>query len=292
MNNKIILLYLLLNFNYIISESLVYNFKIAQITKDLSLNKEDNHSSFTTLIFNQYRKRYDLTQEYFIAPLFSYINSFENYCFRIDSSFGHIKQKLNKKTLYSGENIDDLLLTFSKGFKNKNNIHSISFLLGIPTHKIYSLQHPSVGYGQFSLGIQYDGLIETKQNEAFLYGARCIYFIPKNAFDLSHNNYKFTIGSLIDLLVSYRKNWDKKGVEIGYNLKFSCDAKIKPLYIELIQKLNYSRNSFFLVYKYKVMICDVLNKIFFNITYGFDNKSNSFNLKHFVSTWIFYSLEY
>ena len=75
-------------------------------------------------------------------------------------------------------------------FKNKKNIHSISFLLGIPTHKIYSLQHPSVGYGQFSLGIQYDGLIETKQNEAFLYGARCIYFIPKNAFDLNHNNYK------------------------------------------------------------------------------------------------------
>lgn len=67
------------------------------------------------------------------------------------------------------------------------------------------------------------------------YGGRYIYFIPRNAKDILYINHKFTIGNMGNFLFSYRYNWPKHDIELGYALQIVLGGKIKPYILDIIK---------------------------------------------------------
>lgn len=267
--------------------SIVYNFRIAQITKQPIYEQQDVNNHVIALFFDQFRKKYtgEIRQN-FIGALGSYIRSFRPYYFRTDFAVSHIKEKTKSVTTFSGTETDDILFSLGCNVrKNKVTPLTVSGLFGIPTHKIFRLQHIDFGYSQVGLGIQADGLYQLNPSNAFIYGGRYIYFIPRNALDKNHKRYKFTLGNIIDLLAAYKTNWDHHGFEVGYTERFRIGAHICPHLDNTIQKANYIRSNFYAVYKYKFMIRNVHNRLLFNFAYSFDSSSKIFGNRYIIFLW-------
>jgi len=158
-------------------------------------------------------------------------------------------------------------------------------LLGIPTHKILRLKHVDFGYGQASLGVQLDGSYRSVNKGTFVYGARYIYFIPRHAHDTLNQDYFFSIGNDISLLLAYKNNWNKHGFEIGYTERFQCGAGISPYVDDIVKSANYMRSNFYAVYKYKFLLKQIANRLLFNVGYGFDTSPKKFGNKYVLLFW-------
>ena len=282
--------------NYATSDlatSMVYNFRIAQVTKQpLSEEPNDRKNTIIALLFDVYQKKYNGPRQNFTGALASYIRDFAPYYVRLDFAFSHIKQNINHQTNFTGNETDDLLLTTGcKINSSPQNSVTLSTLCGIPTHRINTLQHPDFGYNQVGLGLQLDGIHNFDMQTALVYGTRYIYFIPRTAYH-NQNKYKFSISNLFDLLVASKTNWGQQGLEAGYTARFQFGAQIYPNFADIIEKTNCIRSNFYLVYKYKFAIQATQNRLLLNIGYGFDHKPKTFGNKNIITVWGAWSINF
>ncbi len=286
----------LISFSRIYSTSMVYNFRIAQITKQFQFDQEeDKHSTIIALFFDQIRKKYDGEYQNFLGGFGSLIYNFNDYYIRMDTAFSHITDKQKDILTFSDTETDDILFSFGYNFlKREKNLMTFSGLLGVPTHEIYRLQHTDFGYGQTSLGLQLDGSHSYTENDKniFLYGARYIGFIPRTAFDIHENRYKFTIGNMGDLFIADKHNWSNQGIEYGYTAKFRFGAKVYPKFDDIIKKTNYIRSNFYIVYKYKFYLGDTSNKLLFYFSYGFDHIPKIYGNKYILTFWASWNVSF
>jgi hypothetical protein len=276
--------------------SMVYNFRIAQITKQ-PIHEEDGTVKNHTLIalaFEQAREKRNHIFQNYAGGLGSYIYDFKPYYFRIDGAFSNIKEVKNGLTTLSGTETDDVLFTAGRNFIiNKKTRWTFSGLFGIPTHRIYTLQHSDFGFSQIGLGIQFDGGTELDRQAGLLYGARYIHFVPRKALDSLNVPHTFTIGNIADLLIAYKNNWDKKhGIESGYTLRFRFGAHISPNLDDIVKKTNYIRSNFYIVYKYRFIWNDTYNRILYYLSYGFDHKPRLYGNKYIVTLWVSWNISF
>lgn len=270
------------------SISIVYNFRIAQITKQ-PINEEKKYKSslLIALLFDQYQKKYigNITQN-FAGALGAYIyNVGANYC-RADIAVSHIQEKTNHTVTFSGTEADDILFTIGHNIQlNNKSVITLSGLFGIPTHRVFRLQHVDFGYGQVGTGIQLDGSYNLSHGEDILYGGRYVYFIPKTAYDNNEQKYTLTAGNLGDLLIAYKKNWIQHGIEFGYTARFNFGAAIYPMLTDFTEKTDYIRSNFYIVYKYKFFIQNIQNRLLLNLSYGFDHRPYRFGNKNIITLW-------
>lgn len=272
---------------YGLTTSMVYNFRIAQVTKQqLSEDVNNFKNNIIGLLFDVYQIKYSGLQQNFAGLLTSYIRNFVPYYVRIDFAFSHIQQQSNHVISFNGTATDDLLGTFGLKISNDPN-HSVtlSALFGIPTHQLKVLQHPNFGYSQVGLGLQLDALYNFNINSALIYGSRYLYFIPRSALDIHKNRYKFSASNLFDILVASKTNWESQGLEAGYTARFQFGTQIYPELANVIEKTDCIRSSFYLVYKYRFLIKKVQNRLLFNIGYGFDHQPKNFGNKYIITLW-------
>jgi hypothetical protein len=274
--------------------SMVYNFRIAQITRpQLAAREQGENNTVIALFFDQYRKKYTGTRQNFGGGLGSYIYDFADNYFRIDGAVAHIKENEDCLTTFSGTETDDLLFTGGHNFAiNQKASLSFSGLLGIPTHKLYRLQHVDFGYSQVGMGLQIDGVYSFERKGTLIYGTRYIYFVPRTAYDADCQRYTFTLGNLYDLLLAYKNNWGKNGLEFGYTSKFRFGCHVCPNLDNITKKTNYIRSNFYLVYKYKFSIRETRDRLLFYISYGFDHQSKIYGNKNIVTVWSSWSISF
>jgi len=267
--------------------SMVYSFRIAQITKQAIVEKSNTHHKVIALLFDQYRKKYNGVFQNYVGGLGSYIYDFESYYFRTDFAASHIKQIIDHVTTFSGNKTDDILFTIGRNFiLNNRTAMTCSGLFGIPTHRIFTLQHPDFGYGQLGLGLQWDGSYLLNNARALLYGARYIYFVPRKALDTLDQKHTFTIGNIADLLLAYKNNWDfHHGIEFGYTARFRFGAHIYPNLDDIIKRTNYIRSNFYGVYKYKFIVNNISHRLLFYLSYGFDHRPKIYGSRYIVTLW-------
>jgi hypothetical protein len=274
--------------------SIVYNFRIAQITRQpITDETHDKNSTFIALLFDQFQKKHTDTSQNFPGGLASFIYHFDANFFRTDFAVSHIKEWTDGTTTFSGTETDDLLFTLGHNFKlNKRNTVTLSGFLGVPTHKVFALQHVSFGYGQIGTGIQFDGIHMLRRENALLYGLRYLYFVPRSARDTLDQKHTFTIGNTADVLFAYKDWWGKHGLELGFTERVNFGAQCSPSLDDIVQKINYIRSNFYAVYKYKFLINDLHNRFLFNISYGFDQKPKTFGNKYIITLWGSWSINF
>jgi len=267
--------------------SIVYNFRIGQVTKQPISGASRKKHSVVALIFNQYQKKYSGLHQNFAGGFASFIYTFGPYYFRTDVAASHIHETTAlHETTFSGTETDDILFTLGRNFKIKDKaILTVSGLFGVPTHKIHALQHVTFGYGQVGTGIQLDGSYALNQKSSFLYGARSIYFFNRRAKDTVCQNYTFTIGNVGDILAAYKHNRTKHGLETGYTLRSEFGAHACPTIADFSKKTNYLRSSFYFIYKYKFFINNIENRFLVNISYGLDHKPKIYGNKYIITLW-------
>lgn len=273
--------------NSIFSVSMVYNFRIAQITKQpIFKHKLGRDHSIIALLFDQYRKKHTQVKQQFTGCLGAGIYNFNPYYFRTDFGFSHIHEKLQGKTTFSGTEADDVLFTVGRNFLiNDHSVATISGLLGVPTHRIFRLQHVDVGYSQIGYGLQLDGSYEFPNTSDLFYGFRYIRFVPRKALDSAHECHLFTLGNIVDLLLAYKSSWHHHGLEVGYTNRYRFGAKIYPNLDDTIEKTNYIRSNFYLVYQYKFIVQGISHRLLCNISYGFDHRPKQYGNKTIITFW-------
>jgi hypothetical protein len=292
---RCLLFFILLGHATLSAVSMVYNFRIAQITKQPIFEKpHDRNHTVIALLFDQYRKKYNGIFQNFAGGLGSYIYDFEPYYFRVDFAVSHIKAKSNHTTTFSGTETDDILFTLGRNIVRRDrSIGTLSGLLGIPTHRIFRLQHTDFGYSQLGTGIQYDGSYAINHTNTLLYGARYIYFVPRKALDDLRQKHTFTLGNIGDLLFAYKNNWNEhQGIELGYTARFRFGAHIVPSLDNIVKKTNYIRSNFYAVYKYKFLINNISNRLLFYLSYGFDHTPKVYGNKYIVTLWTSWNIAF
>jgi hypothetical protein len=275
--------------------SVVYNFRIAQITRQpIAKSTSHRHTTLSGLLFDffQKNKHFDIRENY-AGGLITFNHDFaEKYYFRTDFAVAHASQTIGKITQADDTEPDDILCTMGRNFiLNKKSRVTLSGLFGIPTHSVNTLQRAGFGTGQVGVGAQLDGLYKFNNHIDVLWGTRYNYFIPRTAFDALDNSYKFTIGSIADILIALQSNnLLPHGLEGGYAARWGFGIDAKPIIPEIESK-NYMRNNFFLVYKYTFLTKRVANRFLFNISYGFDSKPKNKGFKA-VMIWGAYGIAF
>lgn len=256
--------------------SIVYNFRIAQLTRQPIAQKTNSRpNSASLLLFNLFQKTHAFNiRENYTGGLATYNRNFaERYYFKTDFAVAHVDRNVDKITKVSVTEPDNILISMGRNFTlGKKSNATFSGLLGIPTHSVKTLQRVGFGVGQVGVGAQLDGLYKLCKPVDFLWGIRYNYFIPRTAFDTLGNSYKFTVGSIADILVALQtSNPLSHGLEGGYNARWGFGVHAVPDFAN-IDQLNYMRNSFYLAYKYTFLTKRVAHRLLLNISYGFDSK--------------------
>ncbi len=279
----------------LVSISMVYNFRIAQITKQPIFEKPNGKShTIVGLFFDQFRRKYTGVKQNFVGGLGSFIYDFGPYYFRTDAAVSHIVERADHITTFSGTETDDILFTFGRNLmKNDRNVVTLSGLFGIPTHKLLRLKHVDFGYSLVGIGAQLDGSYTLNHTNFLLYGMRYIYFVPRKGLDTVGEKHIFTLGNISDFLLAYKNNWNlHHGVEFGYTSRYRYGARISPNLDEIVQKANYIRSNFYGVYKYKFSINNVSNRLLFYAAYGLDHLPQTFGNKYIVTLWTSWNISF
>lgn len=266
----------------------VYNLKIAPNTKLQSLriqNKCPHIVAFTPI--QQWKKKYDGTQQTAGGGLGSYINNHYPWYFEIDWAAAEVKQ-----SNFSRIQTDDILFTggYSRIF-SKTNRGTISALLGLPTHADHIFSPLQFGLNHVSLGVQLDDSWSYSCNKKhILFSAfRYLHFFSRNVVncvDDKEFEYNFNIGNTIDLLIAHATNWNRHKVEIGYNPTFVFGSSISPALPIVPHSVNGIRNGFYLDYRYAFATKKRLGAISVGVSYSFDSIPKDVGFKRIISTWV------
>lgn len=293
---KYILILCLLFYTDVSAISVVYNFRIAQITKQ-PLNKPDSHRRkvINILPFNTYLKKYcGGIRQNFAGCLGSFIYNLDHYYIRADIAFAHINQTANHISTFSGTHTDDILFSGGREFEvSEQTKLNVSGLLGFPTHNSYSLQHIALGTGQIGTGIQFDGSTKFYNQAKFIYGTRLLYFIKGIAQTTAGKEYLFTAGKLADILVALSNRWGQHhGLEGGYTVRWLFDSQICPKLENILDQTNFRGNSFYLTYKYGFETDRTSQRLLLTVGYGFDGKPKLYGYKNIVTVWAAWAVNF
>lgn len=278
---------------YLPAPSMVWNFRIAEVTRQpigQPSNKYD--STIITLLFDQYRKKYNDIQQQFVGALWAGMCGKQDYYLRIDTAFASIHAHGGQSTPYVGTQLDDILISFGKGISFDAAVVTCSGLFGIPTHRIFNLEHVSFGYNQVGTGIQVDGAYSFAHSNGILLGWRYIYFCPRCARDTTGQQYKFTIGNITDVLVAYRQRWHSHGLETGYTLRCRFGAAINPNLDDTTKKTDYMRSNLYFIYKYHFDLDHSAHRLLFNISWGHDHRPKIYGNKYIVTLWASWNINF
>lgn len=261
--------------------SIVYSFRIAQVTRRPILEKsEQKPNNISALLFDLFQKThcFNIRENYAGGLLTHNYNFAQNYYLRTDFAVSHVNQTVNKVPNVNVIEPDDILFTLGRNFKvSPKSSVTPSVLFGIPTHSVFNLQRVGFGVGQVGIGAQIDGLYRLDKNIDFLWGGRYGYFLPRTAQYINGDCYKFTIGSIADLLVAFQtSNPLSHGIEAGYDARWGFGVKACPNNIPNLDLLNYMRHNFYLVYKYTFLGKRAAHRFLLNISYGFDVKPKAY----------------
>ena len=271
--------------------SIVYNFKIAQITRRPFVKHDNAHPYMLGgLLFNAYQKTYvGQFRENYTGGLTTVIyNFYKPYYIQADLAVSQINKTINHVYNFSAIEPDDFLITAGRNFiLNKKLKDTISGLFGIPMHPVFTLQSVTFGSGQFGAGIQLDGLYKLTNKTDFLWGGRYNYFFPRNSKDILENNYKFTIGSISDLILAIQSRLSKAhGIEGGYASHWGFSSKSYPQIPDLSKMLTSHRNAFYFVYKYTLFTQRVTHRALLSISYGYDTKPKTeYGFANAINLW-------
>lgn len=266
--------------------SVVYNFRIAQITRQrIAHPQNQKFNSLSALLFNFFQKgKYRDVRENYTGGLTTYNRNFkEKYYFRADLAAAHTHQTLENIRTVSATELDDILFTTGRNFEisDKSRV-TLSGVLGLPTHAVNTLERAGFGVGQVGVGAQLDGLYKLAKPIDFLWGTRYNYFVPRSAFDATGNCYKFTIGSIADVLVALQtSNQLAHGLEVGYDARWGFGINACPV-IPKLDELNYMRNNWYLVYKYTFVTERVAHRLLLTFSYGSDARPKKLGYQAFM----------
>ncbi len=270
--------------------SVVYNFRIAQVTRQPIIEYTKKHPyTLSGLLFNTYQKTYvNNIAENYTGGLATFIYNFAPYYFfRTDLAASNISRTKKNISTFSGIESDDILCTCGRTFVlNKKTNISLSGLLGIPTHPIFTLQEPFFGSGQVGVGMQLDGLRKLTKKIDFLCGARYNYFVPRSAQDALGRDYTFSIGSIGDVLLALQTTFSfAHGIEFGYSGRWGFAPSASPEIPNLAQITGYMRNNAYLVYKYTFLTKKAANRLVAVISYGKDAYPKQYGFKNAITIW-------
>lgn len=281
-----------------IKTSIVYNMRVSTITKALRFNNS-KQNVFIELPFGQWRKYSDGDKQDDYGLMNSYIYQRPPYYIKIDGAFAWIRSRKKTSTVARTQT-DDLL--FSSGychkFGDKGSI-TASGILGIPTHRDYSLEGIQFGTGNVGLGAQLDGSYRYGNNKNIIFPAfRYIYFIPRNAQQKTTavdpypcNQYKIKLGSLIDIFISYMRVWnDVNKFEVGYSPTFNVGDSVEPFIDHFSATEETIRQSFFGVYERAFNIKKMKNNIVIALSGGFYNTPKDHRALYHLTSWLAWSL--
>ena len=120
MNRYVLLFFFLFQHNALSAVSMVYNFRIAKITKQPIHDHKIHHHNIIALLFDQYRKKYDRIFQNYVGMLGSYIYKWNHMSFRTDFAFSHILEKNSSGMVdFRGTETDDILFTLGGNADNK-----------------------------------------------------------------------------------------------------------------------------------------------------------------------------
>lgn len=248
--------------------------------------------------FGQRRHYNQGTKEADGGTMSTYMYYQPSHYFSADIAFARIVSR-NEKLTVARTQMDDFLLTggYGHAIKERGRI-AYSFLFGIPTHRDHVLEVVQFGTGHFGLGPQLDGAYHLSSNNILFAAARCIYFIPRDAEQKNPclpsypcDNYKFGLGFLADLLVSYMKTWHETNrCEVGYNATLGFGSSLSPCIAQLDLSESFVRHSFFGAYIKNFFIKKTMNSIIVGLSCGFDNKPKDFRAIYHLTAWMSWSV--
>ncbi len=273
--------------------SIVYNLKIAQITRH-QFFKADYNRHTGILLFENYRERHDGTRQNFVGGFTSFIYDKNSFYWRVDGAVSHIHEKIGPTgRTFCGTKTDDILFSAGKvhTFNDRANV-TFSGLFGIPTHKIFSLQHVDFGTGQVGLGIQCDGIYGFSALDSIIAGGRYLYFVPGTALDPLCNRHRFSIGQGVDLLIAHSHIWRVSGIEYGYTVRFPFGSLICPAFDDLTRVPLPVESSFYFVYKYLFHTKHTTQGFLFNISYAFDHSHMPLTNKYILTLFAAWGISF
>jgi hypothetical protein len=279
--------------------SFVYNLRIAQTTrqKDMKVNYGRPGTVVGTWI-DQYRAFYTGTYENTYGALGMLIYSPSLFHARIDVAVAHLRSHTPATgSSFSRTQFDDVLLTAGYGHEfSKDTKMTFEGLLGIPTHRDLSLENPQFGTGHCGLGAQIDAshvyyrIFGARQ--ILLGAARFIHFFPRTVFYRAADQttqYRYDIGNLLDLFLTFNSRWPQHRIEVGYNPTFSFKASIRPHLDDVGTKADYIRSSVFATYQYVFLLFKTEpSAITFGIGYGRDHIPKQYGNRYIVNLWVFW----
>jgi hypothetical protein len=296
---KVILVNCMFYFTEIYGISLVYNLRIAEITKRQALEIKDEQPSIAgVILLGQFRKQYDGTRQTIGSGLATLIHAPQSLYVRVDFAGAYVSEKTNI-SYFSRTQTDDLL--FTTGYTHQVSTRTkitISGLLGIPTHRDLSLEGIQFGTGHVSIGLQIDSsltYLSDHRNHALMAAARYVRFFPRTAYlktNNGNNRFDFDIGNLVDILIAHTSRWGNHGVEVGYGLTDAFGAHIDPPLDNVAAKTNFLRSSFYGNYKYLFLIGKLPSVIGATFSYGFDHTPKEFGNKRIITAWVGWAINF
>ncbi len=293
---KIICFLLIPSFFYPIS--IVYNLKIAEITKRQAF--EDRFSQPSTIAvtgIEQFRQTYDGRQQNIASALGTYIYLPKNTYFRIDAAVGNIRQKYGpdpEQTTFHKTQTDDILFSFGQTFvTGKKTRATTSLMVGIPTHRDFTFYKGlQFGTGHFGFGGQFEASHSywhnTLSSTTIIGALRFIHFFPRCVcIPLLEEQFRFGLGNLVDLFIAHLAKFRKNRIEFGYNPSFAFNAYLDPCRSlnGLLDSSSFIRSSFYIAYKRLFLIHTYPSAITAAFSYGFDHKPKTVGIKNQFTVW-------
>lgn len=279
--------------------SIVYNLRIAEITKRQNIPQQQQHPFIVGVsFFDTFRRTYNDIFQNFIGAFGTFIYSYKELCLRIDGAFAHAHQSF--ETLSSSvTQLDDLLFSLSYCNPIGEDLKlTFSGILGVPTHKEEGFLHVQFGTAHVGLGFQIDNSwTYTKDKKHLFFGAaRLVHFFKRSTEIpiLGHlKPFEFSAGNLGDILIAHHSRWNHKHqTEIGYNLTSLFDTSLHPFIPNVTNQINFIRNSFYASYLYGFKLFDRPNALIVALSYGFDHSPRIFGLKYSVTAFLSWGISF
>lgn len=304
MKKHLFILLLVLYHTTAISVTIVYNMRIASITRRQKFETDKNKTLENLLAgtpFIQWRKiRNGSFKQNDYGLLGTYIYNKDNYYIKVDTAFARVNSTIigEDTTLkVSRTQADDLLFTGGYGHAIGNKWRlAYSGLFGVPLHRNYVLEFSQFGIGHIGLGGQIDSAYDyLGTNRHVLFGAvRFVHFFDRTIKVenpcliplYAHQCYNLKPGNLVDLFISHQTTWNKQNrFEFGYDATFAFSASICPAIINFANTAVLIRNSFFGAYSRYIPIHNIPSGIIVALSGGFDSKPKLLGSRYFFTLW-------
>lgn len=272
---------LLLCSHSIVSITLVYSFRFAEITRpsDLQLPDEKAHWIGAVTPFDRYSKTCQGGHNNAAGALGTILYHKANTYARIDTGFATVVDHQTKNDPFACKRTqtDDILFTFGKGWIPQPRLRvTASGLVGFPTHKNVGLFRDQFGTGHFGVGAQIDNAYNysPKKHHSFLASARYVRFFSAHSClkaPTVQQLFNVDLGNLIDLYFANYSNYGKHQFEISYNPTFFFGAGFTPPNQALQRAFHFIRSSFTIDYQYGFMLGKHPSAAIFIFSYSFDH---------------------